>query len=69
MKFLLKLFKPIIQRTLLKELEKQENKASLVKLANDKLDIPKMTEAEEKKFFEDQYDVLKEGLKLILSRI
>jgi hypothetical protein len=68
-KFLGKMFKPLIKKMVKRELQSDANKIMLVNLVNDKVDIPKMTEKEEDKLFKQLYDVLGEHILLVIDRI
>jgi len=69
MKVLIKMFKPLIKKVLRKELEKQDNQDLVVGIINEKLDIPKLTEAEEKKLLDQVYDAVEESALTLIDRI
>jgi len=69
MKAIVKLLKPLILTVLKKELQKQETRNLVITFINNKLDLPKLNEEEEKRLFEQVYDAVAESLELILERI
>jgi hypothetical protein len=67
MKLILRMFKGPIKKFFLKELEdKQEEWLDLL---NEKIDIPKIDEAEEYDLLNQLYDVLQESVETIIDRI
>jgi hypothetical protein len=68
-KFLINILKPFIKQLVIDEINKEESKQIVVKLIDDKLDIPNMTDAEEKAFFAAEYDLVKEYAVKMIDRI
>lgn len=69
MKVLIKMLRPLIKRYLCKALENEENRNYLTKIANDKIDIPKLTEKDEEKLLCQLYDALAESAVTFIDRI
>ncbi len=69
MKALLKLFKGPIKKWVIKELEKDELKTLAISTLNEKLDLPKLSEAEEKKLLDAIYDASVEAVATAIERI
>lgn len=67
--FLVKLFKPLIKKLVLREIKNLETKKYIVDLVNSRLDIPKMTEAEEAKLLLQVYDASCEAAVTIIDRL
>jgi hypothetical protein len=68
-KILLKLMKPFIRGFVLKELADDKNKEIVLSYLTDKISIPKLTKAEEKKMFDQIYEALEVNIKSIIERI
>lgn len=69
MKLFIRMLKPLIKRYLRKALEEDGNQTYLVDLANSKVDIPKLTEEEEKKLLDQIYEALTESAVTFIDRI
>ena len=67
--FLIKLLKPFIKKRVIKELANEDNKKALVDAVNLKIDLPKLTEEEERKLYSQLYDLLKDHIILVIDRI
>ena len=67
MKFLLNLAKPIIKKQAPKLVD--ENREVLVGIINAKVDLPKLTEEEESKLFEQIYDALGDAVVAVVEKI
>ena len=68
-KFLIKLLKGPIKALLIRELKKEDNKEFIIDLVNVKLDIPKLSEAEEEKLLDAVYTAATEALAVALDRV
>jgi hypothetical protein len=61
--------KPLIKGAVLLVLKNPATKEKIVDTINTKLDIPKLTEAEEKKLLSQVYEATEESIKIVIDRI
>lgn len=68
-RFLLTMAKPLIKRLLKRELEDSNNRSVIIKIVNDKVDVPKLTEDEEGRMLTQVYDAVAEALEIFVDRM
>lgn len=69
MKFLIRLFKGPIKKIIVRELKKERNKKLVVALINERMDIPKLNEAEEAVLVRHVLDASTDALAIALERL
>lgn len=69
MKFLLKIFKPLIKRRVAKMLQDEDIQAKIVNKINAKINIPKLTEAQEAERLNTLYNLLAETAEDIVGEL
>ena len=63
------MIKPLIKKYVIAELENKETKDKVIQIINEKIDIPKLTEKQEQKLFNQIFDALGESLVEIIEKI
>jgi hypothetical protein len=69
MKAILKLFKPIIKKLIIRELERPDTRTYIINYINTKIDVPKLDESEENDLFNQIYNLLETTLIKIIDRV
>jgi hypothetical protein len=66
---ILKMFGPMLKSTVKAQINSLETRAYLVKLVNEKIDLPELNEAEEAKLVDRLYLALVEAANIAIDRI
>lgn len=69
MKWLIRLFKRPIRALIVRELKSDENRDLIIKIVNEKIDLPKLNEEEESNFLTQFYDATQEALIIAINRM